>query len=271
MLRLGSGNIRTFVDTIRLREPSVAPNLLFWGRRRLLPSSLTAFILPWSFDTMSQPVFKRLPAGLQCLRQQGPQAWRSQSVRLFSTSPEHNVEPDTPKRNMSDALGKPPVPASTSKMSHILNTAGRPRQQNDLLARATRFAQDPAIYDLPPAHHLHVYSHKRNTVITLTKPNREVMLTMGNGNMGFRHASKKGYDPAHQLSSYMLAQIQERGWLHEIRALEIVFRDFGPGREAFTKLLIGNEGKNIARLVTHVSDATRLKFGGTRSPQVRRL
>ena len=122
-----------------------------------------------------------------------------------------------------------------------------------------------------PAHHLHVYAHKRSTIITLTRPNREVMLTQACGNIGFRHAKRKGYDPAHQLSSHVLAKIQEQGWLHEIKALEVVFRDFGPGREAFTKILLGNEGKNFQQRIVRVTDATRLKFGGTRSPQVRRL
>ena len=57
----------------------------------------------------------------------------------------------------------------------------------------------------------------------------------------------------------------------EIKRLEVVFRDFGPGREAFTKVLLGSEGRNIRGLVSRVTDATRLKFGGTRSRKVRRL
>lgn len=122
-----------------------------------------------------------------------------------------------------------------------------------------------------PAHNLHVFAHRRSTIITLTRPNHEVMLTQACGNIGFRHAKRKGYDPAHQLTSHTLARIQEQGWLQEIKRLELIFRDFGPGREAFTKILLGNEGKNFHPLISRVTDATRLKFGGTRSPQVRRL
>lgn len=53
--------------------------------------------------------------------------------------------------------------------------------------------------------------------------------------------------------------------------IEVVLRGFGPGREAFQKALLGNDGTLIKPLVVKVTDATRLKFGGTRSPAVRRL
>ena len=56
-----------------------------------------------------------------------------------------------------------------------------------------------------------------------------------------------------------------------IRSLEIVLRDFGPGREAFTKVLLGSEGRLLRTRVLRVMDSTRLKFGGTRSPKPRRL
>lgn len=56
-----------------------------------------------------------------------------------------------------------------------------------------------------------------------------------------------------------------------IRQLEIVLRDFGPGREAVTKILMGAEAKVLRSRVTRVMDGTRLKFGGSRSPKPRRL
>lgn len=59
--------------------------------------------------------------------------------------------------------------------------------------------------------------------------------------------------------------------VNSIQHLEIVLRDFGPGREAFTKILLGSEGLVIRDKVVRVMDATRLKFGGTRSKKPRRL
>ena len=53
--------------------------------------------------------------------------------------------------------------------------------------------------------------------------------------------------------------------------IEVVMRGFGPGREAFQKALLGTEGLMIKPMIVRVCDATRLKFGGCRSPAVRRL
>lgn len=125
--------------------------------------------------------------------------------------------------------------------------------------------------DRQPPHHLHVYSHKHNTILTLTRPNGDPMLVRSCGHLGFRKSQRSGYDPAYQLATHMFGQMQEKGLLLDIQRLELVFRDFGPGREAFTKVLLGNEGRNIRGLVSRVTDATRIKFGGTRSRKVRRL
>jgi small subunit ribosomal protein S11 len=56
-----------------------------------------------------------------------------------------------------------------------------------------------------------------------------------------------------------------------IRNVEVVLRGYGKGREAVVKALMGNEGRGLRDKVIRVSDATRLKFGGTRSPKPRRL
>lgn len=68
-----------------------------------------------------------------------------------------------------------------------------------------------------------------------------------------------------------MARIQEQGLNAQIKTLEVTLRGFGAGREAVTKALLGNEGRLLRGKVIKVSDATRLKFGGTRSPKPRRL
>lgn len=125
--------------------------------------------------------------------------------------------------------------------------------------------------DRAPPHHLHVYCHKHNTILTLTRPNGNPLLSIGCGQIGFRKSGRSGFDPAYQLSAHVMSQIQEKGLLMEIERLEVVFRGFGKGRDAFTKVLLGNEGRHIRGLITRVSDSTRLKFGGTRSRRTRRL
>jgi small subunit ribosomal protein S11 len=120
-------------------------------------------------------------------------------------------------------------------------------------------------------HHLHVYAHKHNTHITLTHPSRDPMLSLNCGSLGFRKGHRGGYDASHQLAAYMMGKIQEKGFLMDIKRLEVILRGYGPGREAFTKVLLGTEGRNIRNLVVRVTDGTRLKFGGARSRRVRRL
>ncbi|KAH0563357.1 hypothetical protein GP486_002076 [Trichoglossum hirsutum] len=122
-----------------------------------------------------------------------------------------------------------------------------------------------------PPHHLHIYSHKHNTHITLTRPNRDPIISVSTGNIGFRKAARSTYDAAYQLAAYVLGRIQEQGLISQIKELEVVLRGFGVGREACTKVLLGSEGRVLRSRVVRVTDATRLKFGGTRSKRPRRL
>ena len=82
---------------------------------------------------------------------------------------------------------------------------------------------------------------------------------------------KESNDAAFQLASYFLKQIQERGLIKDIKEVEVVLRGFGSGREAATKVILGQEGRLIRSKIVAVTDATRLKFGGSRSPNPRRL
>lgn len=68
-----------------------------------------------------------------------------------------------------------------------------------------------------------------------------------------------------------MERIQQEGLLKQINSLEVVLRDFGQGREALTKVLLGSEGRALRGKVVRVADATRVKFGGTRSRKPRRL
>ena len=122
-----------------------------------------------------------------------------------------------------------------------------------------------------PHHHLHVYSTKHNTHITLTKPDRKALISLSCGNIGFRKAARGTYDAAYQLTAYTMKRIVDKGIRDEIQRLEVVYRGFGPGREAFTKAVLGSEGKDIRSCIVKLTDSTRLKFGGTRSPSPRRL
>ncbi len=154
---------------------------------------------------------------------------------------------------------------STMKiMGSILRGRQNPDAEVDELAPPE---QDPN----SEPHHFHIYSHKHNTHITLTKPNREVILSLSCGNLGFRKSGRKHYDSAYQLGAYVIDKMHQKNLVNKINSLEVILRGFGQGREAVVKVLMGNEGKLLRGKITRVADSTRLKFGGTRSPRIRRL
>jgi len=120
-------------------------------------------------------------------------------------------------------------------------------------------------------YHLNVFSHKHNTHITVSKPNRDVMVSMSCGNLGFRNTQRGSYDAAYQLGAYVLDRMHQKGLHRKIQNMVVTLRGFGQGREAMTKLLLGNEGRLLRHTIRRVADGTRLKFGGTRSRKQRRL
>ncbi|KAJ4352895.1 hypothetical protein N0V95_003870 [Ascochyta clinopodiicola] len=120
-------------------------------------------------------------------------------------------------------------------------------------------------------HKLNIYATKHNTHITLAKPNRDSLISVSCGNIGFRKAGRGTYDAGYQLAAFVMSRIKDKGLLPQIQKLELIYRGFGPGREAVTKAILGAEGKQIRPLIVKLSDSTRLKFGGVRSKKPRRL
>jgi small subunit ribosomal protein S11 len=132
---------------------------------------------------------------------------------------------------------------------------------------------------------LHIYATRHNVHITVARPPGYInpdkqnqvstsytpVLSFSAGNIGFRKSGRKHYDSAFQLASYVMSRMQEAGINRQIKDLEVYLRGFGAGREAVTKALLGTEGRFLRGKVVKVSDATRLKFGGTRSKKPRRL
>ncbi|KAI6246432.1 37S ribosomal protein S18, mitochondrial [Erysiphe necator] len=135
---------------------------------------------------------------------------------------------------------------------------------------------------------MHIYAHRHNVHITIARPpawrhpvtgkvygenppSRSVALSLCAGRLGFKHSGRKHYDSAFQLGTYVMARMQESGMNSYIERLEVYLRGFGAGREAVTRVLLGVEGKYLRNKIVKVADSTRLKIGGTRSPNPRRL
>lgn len=193
-----------------------------------------------------------------------------------------------------DALRKPATTTTTARAGN-LSGFGRSLSQ-ELTAQAQQNAieaQHSKVSSSEP-YHLNVYAHKHNMHLTFTEPSRDPILSMSSGDIGLRKAQRSTYDAAYQLAAYFFRKMAEKQWrtggkkmatnptktIASIQrpgtmtggvGIEVILRGYGPGREAFQKALLGTEGRQIKPLISRVTDATRLKFGGTRSHKVRRL
>lgn len=91
------------------------------------------------------------------------------------------------------------------------------------------------------------------------------------GMLGFRKGQRAEYEAAYQVTTGLFKMIEERKLLGPNDKVELLLRDFGKGRDAFTAALQGKEGQNIRPNIVRLTETTKLKFGGTRSKKLRRL
>lgn len=203
------------------------------------------------------------------------------------------LKPRAPARQRSGPL--PASSSSTATAPGASSYATPPSQRlQDIAAQATNEAatKPGSKVSADEPYHLNIYAHRHTTHITFTEPSRNPIVAYSCGDIGLRKAQRGTFDAAYQLSTYAMRKIAEKQWrtggkkmttnrtftLRDIKGpgeggngIEVVLRGYGLGREAFQKALLGAEGRMINHLISRVTDGTRLKFGGCRSPQVRRL
>ena len=173
----------------------------------------------------------------------------------------HEVQ--TKSRSRAPWAACPTVPSSTLSTSPVSTLALYSA------APSTRYPFPKKDDDMEPFH-LHIFSHKHNTHVTCTKPSREPIISMSTGQIGFKKSRRAGFDSAYSLTKYVFERLLHTGWPAKINRLELVLRGFGGGREAALKVLMSPEGKILREKIVRVSDSTRVKFGGTRSPALKR-
>ena len=262
------------------------PNMHREAARRLITSPVCArscLVSPSSPSSQqSSPFIRSFSHALQRRSNKKPE----DAPRSQSKPPTRG----TAAESIPSILNNSPTPNSAEKLGPIasghLGSLSRLFSQNQATRKdTTNKPQNTSIFDygisslnpdnrllaVEPPHHLHIYAHKHNTHVTLTRPNRDAIISVSTGNIGFRKAGRSTYDAAYQLAAYVLGKVQEQGLIRQIKELEIVLRGYGAGREACTKVLLGTEGRFIRSKIVRVTDATRLKFGGTRSKKPRRL
>lgn len=106
-------------------------------------------------------------------------------------------------------------------------------------------------------------------MIDQVRPNQEVLLTVTTGQLGFKGTHKGTYDAAFQTAAKMFKEMEDKGYIGE--PIELVTRNFGQNRHAFFATLMGREGVKVSKFIRQITDATRIKFGGDRSPNKRRV
>jgi small subunit ribosomal protein S11 len=217
-------------------------------------------------------------------------------TRPFSvTSTRADSTPDRPSIPGAEFLQpvprptRPPPPPSNAENSltgllERLEGNTTPGASQSPAIKDGYYAPDQKVSREP--HHLHCYATKHNTHVTLTRPNRDSIISISCGNLGFRKAQRGTYEAAFQTVSWVMREMETRGLLSDpphrmstsavddskyVTNLEVVLRGYAEGRTAFISALTGVEGRLIRPRVIKVSDGTRLKFGGTRSPNPRRL
>lgn len=187
---------------------------------------------------------------------------RSPWARLFSYSAGQFDSPENAGSNVTNVM------ESMARVVGRSSTDGK-SASSAKFEMGDRLQIEPEVPDEP--YHFHIYSHKRNTHVTVTKPNRDAIISLSCGNLGFRKGQRKQYDAAYQLGAYVVDKMHQMGLVKEIQKMEVILRGFGQGRDAVVKVLLGSEGKFLRPKIIRVADATRLKFGGTRSPKPRRI
>lgn len=162
--------------------------------------------------------------------------------------------------------------ASSSSASAAANAGATPSAPQNSLPGATPAHNSTYSYyspsrDLRP-HRLHVSSSPNNTLITLAGQDGSKLVTHTGGSVGFKGSQKGGYEAAYRAALAMFESIAQRRRDRvgsPIVRMELVFKGFGEGREAVYRALLSPEGTNVRNAVVFISDATKLKIGGTRA------
>ena len=107
-----------------------------------------------------------------------------------------------------------------------------------------------------------IHSTFNNTLVTLTDPSGNVLVSTSAGSTGFK-GSRKGTAFAAQRAAEQAAR---RGMDHGLRQVEVLINGPGAGREAAIRSL-----QAAGLMVTSIRDVTPIPHNGCRPPKRRRV
>ncbi|KAL7806703.1 translational machinery component [Trichoderma aethiopicum] len=243
-----------------------------------MSGSLRSCVAARPLARISQSIASR--SGVQGVRPLSQTSARRDDAKDGKPQPARTVPPKPRTESLLDSIfatqpaansrsAQPNSMASLSQ-SMVFQALSKSNIDTSVLSGGPSQAAQKKEDELEP-YHFHVFSHKHNTHITCTKPNREPIISLSCGNIGFKKSRRGTFDSAYSLTKYVLERLIHTGWPMKISRLELVLRGFGQGREAAVKVLMSPEGKVLRDKIVRVADSTRIKFAGTRSEKPRRL
>ncbi|KAI0460892.1 hypothetical protein LJB42_001539 [Komagataella kurtzmanii] len=197
--------------------------------------------------------------------------------RLFSSSLPSRNAPKTFGSIRKEFANQTPSMSSTSKQVEELKQQRRvPNEQVvkyvlhcSFTKNNTHLTLTEVVEDKNFLKNNEQLSSNEQALYYLQLPQR-VKVSLSTGCVGFRKAQRGEYEAGYQTAAKMFETIETRGYLKN-KPLEVVFKDFGKGRQGFVSALTGKEGTNIRGKISRLTDKTNLKFGGVRMPRPRRL
>ncbi|BFZ57011.1 hypothetical protein PYCC9005_004061 [Savitreella phatthalungensis] len=202
-----------------------------------------------------------------------------------------SVVGDGPLRRLpTTPLGRVRQRAGTSAPDASASNANAP-----LPTGKTTVVAEPLVD--PGQYHLHCLTTHSNTRITLTNHAHEVVMWTSAGVCGFKKAQRGGFEAGFRAMCNILERMREKEDSDAARAakeraepnrvnkvaankrrppfrprnIDLILSEFGVGREAVTKALLGVEGNRYRPLIRQLIDTTPIRFGGVRPRAVRRL
>lgn len=188
------------------------------------------------------------------------------------------------------------IAVDNKKDNENRNSSGRLLRSNSNVVNLTAADINRHRVDLNK-YYLRCLTSHSNTLLTLTNHKHEPVLWTSAGLCGFKKAARGGYEAGFRSMTLMLEKMKQKedeDAAYELKSrtepqrvqktqvkkqklpfrpaqIVLVIRDFGLGREAVMKALMGQEGDYYRNRIVQIIDSTPLKFGGVRSRAVRRL
>jgi len=121
-----------------------------------------------------------------------------------------------------------------------------------------------------PMYGVYVTSTRNNTIATFTRPNGNPVARFTGGKCGFKGQRRNSFEAGYKCAVETFNVIKEEELKVGGLRLTLNLSGFGQGRDATMKALMAAEGQDVRQWVTHLTDRTPIKIGGTRAKKMRR-